>query len=168
MQLTDYIRDVKDFPIEGIVFKDITPLLQNPIAFNETIDRFSQLIKDADVIIGLDARGFLFAGALSYKLSKPLSIVRKKGKLPYDTISVDYELEYANNTFDIHIDAINPGDKVAIIDDLLATGGTALAACQLVEKLGGIVESINVVIDLTFLNGKEKLKNYKVNSIIEF
>lgn len=168
MQLTDYIRDVKDFPIEWIVFKDITPLLQNPIAFNETIDRFSQLIKDADVIIWLDARWFLFAWALSYKLSKPLSIVRKKWKLPYDTISVDYELEYANNTFDIHIDAINPWDKVAIIDDLLATWWTALAACQLVEKLWWIVESINVVIDLTFLNWKEKLKNYKVNSIIEF
>ncbi len=168
MQLTDYIRDIKDFPIEWIVFKDITPLLQNPLAFNETINRFSSLINDADVIIWLDARWFLFAWALSYKLSKPLSIVRKKWKLPYNTISVDYELEYGRNTFDIHIDAIKPWDKVAIIDDLLATWWTALAACQLVEKLWWIVESVNVVVDLTFLNWKEKLKNYKVNSLIQY
>ncbi|MDD2870843.1 MAG: adenine phosphoribosyltransferase [Candidatus Gracilibacteria bacterium] len=168
MELKEYIRDVENFPIEGIVFKDITPLLQSPIAFNTTIERFAELIDDADVVLGLDARGFLFAGALSYKLSKPLAIVRKKGKLPYETISVDYELEYGKNTFDIHIDAIKKGDKVVIIDDLLATGGTAFAACQLVEKLGGIVHSVNVVVDLTFLNGREKLKGYNVNTILEY
>lgn len=168
MELTDYIRDIKDFPSEWIVFKDITPLLQNPFAFNKVIESFSELIKDADVIVWLDARWFLFAWALSYKLSKPLSIVRKKWKLPYDTISVDYELEYGKSTFDMHIDAINPGDRVVIIDDLLATWWTALAACQLVEQLWGIVESINVVVDLTFLNGKDKLKGYKINSLIEY
>ncbi len=166
MELKNYIRDIKDFPIEWIIFKDITPLLQNTIAFNEVIERFSEFIKEADVIIGLDARWFLFAWALSYKLSKPLSIVRKKWKLPYNTVSVDYELEYWKNTFDIHIDAINPWDKVVIIDDLLATWWTALAACQLVEKLWGIVQSINVVIDLKLLNKKNELKNYKINSIL--
>ncbi len=168
MELKNYIRDVENFPIEWIVFKDITPLLQNPVAFNETIERFSKLISDADVIVWLDARGFLFAGALSYKLNKPLVIVRKSWKLPYKTISVDYELEYWKNTFDLHIDSIKSWQKVAIIDDLLATWWTALAACQLVEKLGWIVDSVNFVVDLTFLDWKKKLKNYKINSILEY
>lgn len=168
MELKEYIRDVENFPIEWIVFKDITPLLQSPIAFNTTIERFAELIDDADVVLWLDARWFLFAWALSYKLSKPLAIVRKKWKLPYETISVDYELEYWKNTFDIHIDAIKKWDKVVIIDDLLATWWTAFAACQLVEKLWWIVHSVNVVVDLTFLNGREKLKGYNVNTILEY
>jgi len=168
MELKNYIRDVENFPIDWIIFKDITPLLQNVEAFNETIERFSKFISDSDVIVWLDARWFLFAGALSYKLNKPLVIVRKSGKLPYETISVDYELEYWKNTFDIHIDAIKPWQKVAIIDDLLATWWTALAACQLVEKLGWIVDSVNFVVDLTFLDWKKKLNNYKINSILEY
>lgn len=168
MDLKNYIRDVENFPIEWIIFKDITPLLQNPEAFNETIERLSVFVKDCDVIVWLDARWFLFAWALSYKLNKPLVIVRKSGKLPYETISVDYELEYGKNTFDMHIDAIKPWQKIAIIDDLLATWWTALAACQLVEKLGWIVDSINFVVDLTFLDWKKKLENYKINSILEY
>lgn len=168
MELKNYIRDIENFPIEWIVFKDITPILQNPEAFNETIERFSKFILEADVIVWLDARWFLFAWALAYKLNKPLVIVRKSWKLPYETISVDYELEYWKNTFDLHIDAIKPGQKVAIIDDLLATWWTALAACQLVEKLGWIVDSLNFVIDLTFLDWKKKLNNYKINSILEY
>lgn len=168
MELKNYIRDVENFPIEWIIFKDITPLLQNPDAFNETIERFSKLILDVDVIIWLDARWFLFAWALAYKLNKPLVIVRKTWKLPYETISVNYELEYWKNTFDLHIDAIKSWQKVAIIDDLLATWWTAYAACQLVEKLGWIVDSVNFVVDLTFLNWKGKLKNYKINSILEY
>lgn len=168
MELKNYIRDVENFPIEWIVFKDITPLLQNPVAFNETIDRFSKLISDSDVIVWLDARGFLFAWALAYKLNKPLVIVRKSWKLPYKTISIDYELEYWKNTFDLHIDSIKSWQKVAIIDDLLATWWTALAACQLVEKLWWIVDSVNFVVDLTFLDWKKKLKNYKINSILEY
>ena len=168
MELKNYIRDVENFPIDWIIFKDITPILQNSEAFNETIERLSVFVKKCDVIVWLDARWFLFAWALAYKLNKPLIIVRKSGKLPYETISVDYELEYWKSSFDIHIDAIKPWQKVAIIDDLLATWWTALAACQLVEKLGWIVESVNFVVDLTFLDWKEKLKNYKINSILEY
>lgn len=168
MDFKKYIREVKDFPKTGIDFKDITTLLLEPKIYAQLIDELSEFVKDADVIVGLDARGFLFAGALAYKLQKPLVIVRKKWKLPYKTISVDYELEYGSNTFDLHIDAVKPGQKVAIIDDLLATGGTALAACQLVEKLGGVVHSLNFIIDLTFLDGKHKLKAYPINSICEY
>lgn len=168
MDFKKYIREVKDFPKTGIDFKDITTLLLEPEVYAQLIDQLAEFVKDADVIIGLDARGFLFAGALSYKLKKPLVIIRKKGKLPYKTISVDYELEYGSNTFDLHIDAVKPGQKVAIIDDLLATGGTALAACQLVEKLGWEVHSLNFIIDLTFLDGKHKLKGYPINSICEY
>lgn len=168
MDFKKYIREVKDFPKTGIDFKDITTLLLEPEIYAQLIDQLAEFVKDADVIIGLDARGFLFAGALSYKLKKPLVIIRKKGKLPYKTISVDYELEYGSNTFDLHIDAVKPGQKVAIIDDLLATGWTALAACQLVEKLGWEVHSLNFIIDLTFLDGKHKLKGYPINSICEY
>ncbi|MDD2907188.1 MAG: adenine phosphoribosyltransferase [Candidatus Gracilibacteria bacterium] len=168
MDYKKYIREVVDFPIKGINFKDISTLLQNPVVFSKTIDDLSEKIGDIDVIVGLDARGFVFGGVLAYKLNKPFVMVRKSGKLPYKTISVDYKLEYGKNTFELNIDALKPGNKVAIIDDLLATGGTAKAACELVEKLGGIVESINFIIDLTFLNGKDKLKNYKINSLVEY
>lgn len=168
MDFKKYIREVKDFPKAGIDFKDITTLLLEPDVYTQLIDQLADYVKDADVIVGLDARGFLFAGALSYKLKKPLVIVRKKWKLPYKTISVDYELEYGSNTFDLHIDAVKPGQKVAIIDDLLATGGTALAACQLVEKLGGKIHSLNFIVDLTFLDGKHKLKGYTINTICEY
>ncbi len=168
MDLKKHIRDIKDFPKEGINFKDITTLLLEPVAFKECIDNFSEKISGCDVIVWLDARWFLFAWALSYKLGKPLVIVRKAWKLPYKTISVDYELEYWKNTFEMHIDSIKTWDKVAIIDDLLATWWTALWACELVEKLGWIVESVNFVVDLTFLNWKEKLKKYKINSLVEY
>lgn len=168
MDFKQYIREVKDFPKEWIDFKDITTLLQDPKVYKDLIDKLSEFVKDADVIVGLDARWFLFAGALSYKLEKPLVIVRKKWKLPYKTISVDYELEYGSNTFDLHIDAVKPWQKVAIIDDLLATWGTALAACQLVEKLWWEIHSLNFVVDLTFLDWKHKLKWYKINTICEY
>lgn len=168
MDFKQYIREVKDFPKEGIDFKDITTLMQDPKVFKEVINVLAQFVKDADVIVWLDARWFLFAWALAYKLEKPLVIVRKKWKLPYKTISVDYELEYWKNTFDLHIDAIKPNQKVAIIDDLLATGGTALAACQLVEQLWWVIQSLNFIIDLTFLDWKHKLKWYNINSICEY
>lgn len=168
MDFKKYIREVPNFPKAGINFKDITTLLLEPKVYAQLIDEIAEHVKDADVIVGLDARGFLFAGALAYKLAKPLVIVRKKWKLPYKTISVDYELEYGSNTFDLHIDAVKPGQKVAIIDDLLATWGTALAACQLVEQLGWQIHSLNFVIDLEFLNGKEKLKDYTINTICEY
>lgn len=122
MNYKQHIRDVLDFPKQGVNFKDITTLIQKPDVFQSCIDELALLVQDADVILGLDARGFLFAGALAYKLNKPLIIVRKAGKLPYKTISIDYELEYGTNTFELNIDAIKSGEKVAIIDDLLATG----------------------------------------------
>lgn len=168
MDLKNYIREIKDFPIKWIWFKDITPILQNPEAFEYCINKFAENIWETDVIVWLDARWFLFAWALSYKLWKPLVIIRKKWKLPYDSISVDYELEYSKNTFEIHTDSIKKWQKIAIIDDLLATWWTALASCQLVEKLWWIVDSVNFVVDLTFLDWKQKLGNYKINSLIEY
>lgn len=168
MDLKEHIRNIENFPIDWVWFKDITPLLQNPEAFKASVDMFSELVKDVDVLVWLDARGFLFSWALAYKLWKPMTIVRKPWKLPHKTISVDYELEYWKNTFEMHIDSIKPGDRVAIIDDLLATWWTALAVCQLVEKLWWIVDSVNVVVDLTFLKGKDKLSGYKVNSLVEY
>ena len=168
MDFKKYIREVLDFPQPGINFKDITTLIQEPEVFQACVNELALKVQDADVILGLDARGFLFAGALAYKLGKPLTIVRKAGKLPYRTISIDYELEYGKNTFELNIDAIKPGDKVAIIDDLLATGGTARAACVLVKRLGGTVVSINCIVDLPFLGGKESLKDYQVNCLVEY
>ncbi len=168
MNLENYIRDVKDFPKEGIDFKDITPLLSHPKAFTYTIDAFVENMRDVEVIVGLDARGFIFWAAVAYKLGKPFVPVRKKGKLPYDSISESYSLEYGENTFEIHKDAINSGQKVAIIDDLLATWGSALASCNLVEKLGGEIVSINFLIELGFLDGGEKISKYKRNSIITY
>lgn len=168
MNLENYIRDIKDFPKEWIFFKDISPALQTPEAFNYIIDEFAKNIWKVDAIVWLDARGFIFGWALSYKLWIPFIPIRKKWKLPYDTISVDYELEYWKNTFDIHIDAINKGDRVAIVDDLLATGWTAKASVELIERLGWIVNSLHFVINLDFLNWKDKLKWYKINSLLKY
>ena len=168
MNLENYIRDIPDFPQEGIIFKDISPLLSDPLAFSESIDLLVKNIDNIDVIVWLDARGFIFGWALAYKLWLPFVPVRKKWKLPYDTISIDYDLEYGKNTFEIHTDAIKQWQKVVIIDDLLATGWTALAACKLVEELWWIVESIEFVIELSFLQGSEKLKDYKINSLLKY
>ncbi len=168
MNYKQHIRDVLDFPKQGVNFKDITTLIQKPDVFQSCIDELALLVQDADVILGLDARGFLFAGALAYKLNKPLIIVRKAGKLPYKTISIDYELEYGTNTFELNIDAIKSGEKVAIIDDLLATGWTAQAACELVKKLGWEISSINCVVGLSFLVGEDLLKDYTVNCLVRY
>ncbi len=168
MNIKDYIRDIPDFPKQGIIFKDISPLLWNPEAFNKAIDLLSEKAKDADKIIGLDARGFIFAWAIAYKLNKPLIIIRKSGKLPGDVITDFYSLEYWEASFDLQKDAINSWDKIAIIDDLLATWGTAKAACRLVEQLWGEINSINFITNLSFLNWTELLKNYKLNYLIEY
>ncbi|NDK08741.1 adenine phosphoribosyltransferase [Candidatus Gracilibacteria bacterium] len=168
MNLEQYIRDIVDFPKEGIVFKDITTLLINPEAFCYTIDKFAEKLGDVDKIVGLDARGFIFASAVAYKLKKPLVIVRKTGKLPHDTITESYSLEYGKNSMDIHIDSINKGDKIAIVDDLLATGGTVQASINLVEKLGGVIDSLNFVIELDFLEANKKLSKYNINSLVHY
>lgn len=168
MDLNKYIRDIEDFPKKWIIFKDITPLLQDPGAFSYAIDLLAEKSKNSDVIVWLDARGFIFASAVAYKLKKPLVIVRKKWKLPYESISISYDLEYGTNVFDIHIDSIKAWDKVSIIDDLLATWWTAEASIKLVEKLWWKVENLNFVINLSFLDQKKSIQNYNINSLITY
>ena len=168
--LKKMIRDVPDFPKEGILFKDIAPLLQDKNAFRQAIDAIAAQWADKkiDVVVGIEARGFLFAAALAYKLGAGVVIIRKPGKLPYKTISFEYKLEYGTNTLEIHEDAIKPGQKVLIVDDLLATSGTTESIIRLVEKMGGEVVGVQVLIELGFLKGRDKLKKYKVKSIVEF
>lgn len=168
MDLEKYIRDVPDFPQEWIMFKDITPLLSSPEAFSHAIDIFSQHMQWVDVIVWLDARGFIFWWALAYKLGIPFVPVRKKWKLPYKTITQSYSLEYGENTFQVHEDAINPWQQVAMIDDLLATWGSMRAACNLVEQLGGQIHSINFLVELSFLDWQKQLEWYKKNSLIAY
>lgn len=168
MNLENYIRNIENFPIEGISFKDITPILSNSDAFNFTIDEFAKNLEWIDKIVALDARWFIFGWALSYKLWIPFIPIRKAWKLPFDSIKIEYELEYWKNCFELHIDSIEKWERIAIIDDLLATGWTAKASVDLVEKLWWIVDSLNFVADLTFLNWKDKLKWYKINSLIKY
>lgn len=168
MNLSEHIRDIPDFPKPGILFKDITTLLANPEAFSKSVDMLAELVHDADKIVGLDARWFLFWAAVAYKLKKPMILIRKKWKLPYKTIDISYELEYGSDSFSMHIDSINPWEKIAIVDDLLATGWTAKAAIDLIEKSGWIVDSLNFVIILDELNGISKLEWYKINSLVSY
>ncbi len=170
MELEKLIRDVKDFPIKGIVFKDITTLLMDKNGFSNTLEQLYQISKNMGItkVIGIESRGFIFGGALAEKLNAGFVPIRKPGKLPAETISESYDLEYGTDKIEIHKDALKSGDKVLIHDDLLATGGTMEAACKLVEKLGAEVTQISFLIDLTFLNGKEKLKGYEIHSLIEY
>lgn len=170
MKITDYIRDIKDFPKEGVIFKDITPLLNHIEARNKALELLVQQIngKKIDKVIGVESRGFFFGTLLAQELNAGFVPVRKPKKLPYSTISQEYELEYGFDTLEIHIDAISPGDKVLLHDDVLATGGTAEAVCKLIEKLGGEIVQCNFLMELDFLNGKEKLKNYDVKALIHY
>jgi adenine phosphoribosyltransferase len=171
MELKNYIREIPDWPQKGVNFKDITPLLQNPEAFRLAIDEMAKpyLEQKVDVIVGIDARGFILASALAYKLGTGLSIIRKKGKLPWKTISRDYALEYATNTIEMHEDAVKSGQKVLLVDDVLATGGTMAATVDLVKKLGGDVVGIAFLIGgLPGLGGEEKLEGYKIHSLIRY
>jgi len=164
------IRDIPDFPKKGIIFKDITTLLQDGQAFREVVDEIANHYKDTkiDVVVAIDARGFIFGGALAYKLGVSFVPVRKAGKLPYKTYEATYDLEYGTDTVAIHQDAFPPDSNVLILDDLIATGGTVAATAELVEKLGGNIVGIAFVIELAFLNGREKLEGYDVYSLIEF
>src|SRR5216117_3135760 len=167
-QLQNAIRNVPDFPIPGIQFKDITPVLADARLFAGSIDL---LINDfrpgtVDTVIGIDARGFIFAAAAALKLKAGFVPVRKKGKLPFTTHEQSYELEYGSNTIAIHTDAVGPGSRVLLIDDLLATGGTAAAAAQLVTQAGAEILEISFLIELSFLKGRDKLKTYPVRSLI--
>lgn len=170
MDLYSLIRDVKDFPKEGILFKDITTLLQNGEGLVEAIDQVAAQLDgvDFDLVVGPEARGFIVGVPIAYKLKKGFVPVRKPGKLPYECISQSYDLEYGTSTIEMHIDAISKGQKVVIVDDLLATGGTTKAMVDLIEKMGGTVEKIVFLIELEELNGRELLKGYEIESILKY
>jgi len=167
--LKKYIRDIPGFPKEGIIFKDITPLLKDGDAFKSTINALasSYTHKKIDVILSIESRGFIFGSALAHKLGLGLVPVRKKGKLPHKTHAASYGLEYGKDTLEIHQDAFEKGARVLIVDDLLATGGTTRAVCDLVEKMGGTIVGLAFVIELTALKGREKLKDYPIVSLIK-
>src|SRR5881394_3705919 len=164
------IRNVADFPKPGIQFKDITPVLADPRLFSGSIDLLIDGFKpgQVDAVVGIDARGFIFAAAAAVKLHAGFVPVRKKGKLPYQTHEQDYALEYGHATIAIHVDALKPGARVLLIDDLLATGGTAAAATELVGKLGGKILEIGFLIELSFLHGREKLNGYPIRSLVVY
>ncbi len=164
------IRDVPDFPKPGILFKDITTLLKDKEAFQDMVELLAKpyLNRKIDVVAGIEARGFILAGALAYSLKAGAVIIRKPGKLPAETISSFYQLEYGQDSIEIHRDAIMPGQKVLMVDDVLATGGTMLAAIELVKKLGGQIEDIAFLIELEFLKGRERLKDYPFTALIKY
>lgn len=168
--LQTLIRDVPDFPKPGIVFKDITPLLAHPRGMRVCTEALMTVIDDAkvDELVGIESRGFIFASAIAALEQMPMQLVRKPGKLPYQKIGVDYDLEYGSDRVEMHIDAIVAGRRYAIIDDLLATGGTALAAANLIEQQGGIVACIAVVIELEALPGRQRLSEWPVHSLIQY
>jgi len=172
MDLKAKIREVDGWPKPGISFKDITTLLEDKDALHETVDLLAApyVGQKIDKVVGIDARGFLLAAPVAYKLNTGLAIVRKKGKLPSKTISQDYVLEYASNTVEMHDDAIKPGETVLLIDDLCATGGSALAACDLIERLGGKIIGIGFLVDMPFLGGSKKIKDrgYRMMNLVEY
>ena len=170
MDLKPYIREIPDFPTPGILFRDITPLLKAPAAFKYVVDRFSERYAGSpvDVIVAIEARGFLFGAPLAYRMGKPLVPARKPGKLPAESLRKDYSLEYGVNAVEIHRDAIMAGQRVLIVDDLLATGGTLAATAQLVERTGARVESLALVIELTELAGRARVQGYDVFSIVQY
>ncbi|MFH1915967.1 MAG: adenine phosphoribosyltransferase [Nanoarchaeota archaeon] len=172
MDLKEKIRTVPDWPKSGIMFRDITTLLQDPDAFKDAIKILVERYREnpPDVIAGIEARGFIFGGVLSHELGCSFVPVRKKGKLPFQTVREDYALEYGTDTVEVHIDAVKKGQKVVIVDDLIATGGTCLAACKLIEKIGGQVVECAFIIDLPDLGGKKKLEaaGFKSFALVEF
>lgn len=168
--LKDYVRTIPDFPQEGIMFRDITTVAQDADGLHMAIDTMQDLVKDVDfdVVVGAESRGFIFGTPIAYNLHKPMVLIRKKGKLPWKTVSVDYALEYGTATLEMHEDSIQPGQKVLIVDDLMATGGTAKAIIELVEKLGGKVAGILVLMELEGLEGRKALEPYPVYSAIKY
>ena len=165
------IRDIPDFPKAGILFKDITPVLKDPACFRFVVDEVARQLEQSgkiDFVVGIESRGFIMSPVLAYKLNAGFVPVRKKGKLPYRTEQESYTLEYGEAILEIHQDAVHPGSRIVIIDDLLATGGTALAAARLVEKLGGQVVKIAFLVELLFLAGRKKLSSYDVFSLVQY
>ena len=169
-ELAKVIRDVPDFPKKGIVFKDITTLLQNPDAFRKALNIFYERYRDEKItkVAGVESRGFIFGAALAVQLGVGFVPIRKKGKLPAETIREEYALEYGTDSIELHTDAIQKGERVLIHDDLLATGGTIQAACKLVERLGGKIVGLSFLVELSFLKGREKLKGNDVFSIVQY
>ena len=169
-ELKAKIRDIKDFPTEGILFKDITTLLKDAKAFKSVIDQLATdyIQSRVEVVVGIESRGFIFGGALAHELGVGFVPVRKLGKLPAKTIEVEYELEYGRDALAMHDDAIAPGQRVLVVDDLLATGGTMMATLRLVEQAGGVVVGVAFLIELAFLHGRSKLENYPVTSLIVY
>ncbi|MCI5839544.1 MAG: adenine phosphoribosyltransferase [Peptoniphilaceae bacterium] len=172
MDIISNIRVIEDFPIKGISYKDISTLIGNKDAFKFTIDELERKLQEKNIeidkIAGIESRGFIFGAALAYKMDKSFLMIRKPGKLPADTVSVEYELEYGTDKLEIHRDSVKKNDKVLIIDDLLATGGTTLAAAKLIEKLEGEVCAIESVVELKDLDAREKLKKYEVISLVKY
>lgn len=170
MDLASKIRDIPDFPKEGIVFKDITPLLQDPESLRFAVDQLAEfgVGKKIDLVVGAEARGFLLGATLAYTLGAGFIPARKPGKLPFLTVAAEYELEYGTDSLEVHNDAIVPGTRVLVHDDLLATGGTARAKCDLVERLGGEVVGVSFIVELEFLKGREKLKEYDILSLVKY
>ena len=169
-KIEDYVRSIPDFPEPGIIFRDVTSILQDADGLKLAIDSMQECLKDTevDVIVGTESRGFMFRVPIAYNLHKPFVPVRKKGKLPCETVSRSYDLEYGSATIEMHRDSIKPGQKVAVIDDLIATGGTVEAAVKLIEELGGEVVKIVFLMELAGLKGREKLAGYDVASVIRY
>ena len=169
-KLEDYVRSIPDFPEPGIIFRDVTSILQDADGLHLAIDGLMESLKDIDydVVVGPESRGFIFGTPIAYNLKKPFVLIRKKGKLPCETVSVDYELEYGTATIEMHKDAVQPGQKVVIVDDLLATGGTAKAIVEMVESAGAEVAALVFLIELDFLEGRKALPGYRVESVIHY
>ncbi len=167
-KLEEYVRSIPDFPEKGIIFRDVTSVLQDAEGLRLAVDTMQELIKDLafDVIAGPESRGFIFGTPMAYNMKKPFVLIRKKGKLPRETVAVDYELEYGTATMEMHKDAIIPGQKVLLVDDLIATGGTTEAMIRLIERLGGEVAGIVVLMELAGLKGREKIKEYRLEAAI--
>jgi len=169
IDLERYIRDIPDFPKPGIVFKDITPLLADPTAFREVVERLADGYRGrVDTVLGIESRGFIVGAAVAYALGTGLALVRKPGKLPYRTYSAHYELEYGRDTLEIHHDAIGSGHRVLMVDDLLATGGTAGAAAELVKQCGGTISAFAFIVELAFLEGRKRIGGHEVRSLVRY
>jgi adenine phosphoribosyltransferase len=170
MDLAKLVRDVPDFPISGILFRDITPLLQDATALRQAVDQLAEhyVGRRVDLVAAIESRGFIFGAPLAYQLHTGFVPIRKPGKLPAETVSIEYSLEYGTNTLEMHRDAIRPGQRVLVVDDLLATGGSARAAAQLIEGQGGVVVGAAFLVELAFLRGVEKLQGYEVYSLLRF
>ncbi len=169
-KLEEYVRSIPDFPEEGIIFRDVTSVLQDAEGLQLAVDTMQAKVDDLefDVVVGPESRGFIFGTPIAYNLKKPFVLIRKKGKLPCETVSIDYELEYGTATIEMHKDSIKPGQKVLIVDDLIATGGTTEAMVRLIENLGGEVVGIVVLMELAGLKGRERLEGYRLESVIRY